>query len=421
MAAGDPYFNCDNSRFSMAQVLRKMISEDGNGKPVFNLSSTPTPTPIPYGDIFVEDFNPQVGTYVDSGTFSKVITTGNMAVSGGNGFFYNNSILQDVVWNGNNWYFESEYVITTSAINDWGVMFGLQSITGGQPQNIYFGLYYFNANNSTAISLFGSNPALGQIAPESTSLNATAGDRLKVRAEFVENIMTITATNVTNPNTVSLTYTFSYSLSVSSNEVKPNTGKIIIIPSSTTTNIKFYKFGSPYAANVNRMFIGDSITSGYFGNAEANKFQNLYSVATGNSIATMAGAGDRSIELANATALSKYTLFSPTKVHILIGTNDVANGVSLATIQANINSIISAFQAVGSQIFIGTILPRNGQNNLPLNAFINGLSGVTVIDYYTAMEDTTPGDINPAYSDEDIHPNAAGMIFMKNLLIASGF
>lgn len=36
MAAGDPYFTCDNTFLSIEQALRKMVVIDGNGKPVFD-------------------------------------------------------------------------------------------------------------------------------------------------------------------------------------------------------------------------------------------------------------------------------------------------------------------------------------------------------------------------------------------------
>ena len=377
---------------------------------------------LPLGDLMVETFNPQVGSYTDNGVFTRTITPGNMALSGGNGFFSKYTTISNVVWNGNNWYHECEYELTSSNNNDWGVVFGLQSITGIQPQSIYWGLYYFNANNSTAISLFGQNAGLGQIAPESPSLVATVGDRIKVRADFVEGTITITATNMTNPNSVSLVFNFNYTTAVNPNQIKPNTVRLAIIPSGNVTNIKSYKFGSLYVSKVDGAFLGDSITRGYFGGSTTNRYQNLYAAQTNKTIATFAGAGDRSIELSNIIALNYYVQFLPKKVHILIGTNDIANGIALVTTQNNINTIISAFQAIGSTIFIGTLLPRNGQNNLTLNAFINGLSGVTVIDYYTNMESSPgSGNINPTYSDDNIHPNATGMIFMKNLLVAAGF
>jgi len=38
MAAGDPYFDCDNQNLPFEAALRGMIYNDGNGNPVINLS-----------------------------------------------------------------------------------------------------------------------------------------------------------------------------------------------------------------------------------------------------------------------------------------------------------------------------------------------------------------------------------------------
>jgi len=370
--------------------------------------------PVPIGDLFVETFSPQVGSYTNVGGGSHVVTSGNMAISGGNGFFANGISMGDVVWNGNNWYLEYEFEATNTSNGQFATCFGLQSISA-QSQNVYWGLYYSFASNTFELDIFKivtSWPGDGLVM--------LPGELIRVRAEFVESTLTVTATNLDTPDSLQVSYTWGYTLA--DTDIKPNTGTLYILAPVSTINLKSYKFGSLYLVGVDRAFFGDSITSGYYGGGTANRFQDLYAAQTGKSIATFAGAGDRSIELANTIALSYYTQFAPKKIHLLIGTNDIANGVPSGTTQTNINSIITAFQNVGSQVYIGTLLPRNGQNNLPLNTFINGLTGVTIIDYYTAMESSPgSGNINPLYSDDNIHPNAVGEIFMKNLLVSSGF
>ena len=42
MAAGEPFFNCDNNHLTLMQTFRKMIYDDGQGKPVLILSGSTT-------------------------------------------------------------------------------------------------------------------------------------------------------------------------------------------------------------------------------------------------------------------------------------------------------------------------------------------------------------------------------------------
>ena len=42
MAAGDPYFNCDNTFLSVDQVIRRMTVLDGNDKPVISTNFAQT-------------------------------------------------------------------------------------------------------------------------------------------------------------------------------------------------------------------------------------------------------------------------------------------------------------------------------------------------------------------------------------------
>lgn len=378
-----------------------------------------------YGELFKESFSPKIGTYSVIGTATQTVTEKNMRITGGNGFFTNQVILDDVVWNGNNWYTEHTYVMNGTTAGEFSSCFGFASVSGAQLQNLYYGLYYAPTNNNFQLDIFKSDPSGGQIISSDTAgqyLNVKDGQIVKVRAEFIESTLTVTAYNlsVTNLNSVSVTYTWGYTLAAT--EIKPNIGKLIVSAPVTPIDLKTFTFGSLYYNRVDRLFIGDSITAGYFTGAEANRYQNQYATATGYNIATFAGAGDRAAEVNQTNNLNYIKLFKPKKTHILLGTNDVASAIAEATIESNINAIISALQSVGSVIYIGTLLPRNGQNNTTLNTYIRALTGVTVVEYYNNMESSPgSGNINPTYSDDNIHPNLAGATYMKNLLIASGF
>jgi len=373
-----------------------------------------------FGDLFYDDFSPTIGTYTDAGTSTHDITSGNLAVGGGNGFPTNTISISEVIWSGNNWYFETEYEHTATSLNETGVWFALRSVNPAQGENIFFGLYFFEVANQVNVDIFGTNPLQGQIARSSGKLTVTGNQRVRLRAEFVETTLTVTATNLVTSLSQSVSFTYNYTI-VGASNIKPNIGQLQILPSANICNIKYLKFGTEYFKGVEVLYIGDSITSGYFSGAESNRFQNLFAVQTNKSVATFAGAGDRSLEFINNTHLNLLLQLEPKKVHILLGTNDIANALGAGPTTTRLQTIITAFLNIGTQVYIGTILPRNGIDLLTINSNIRGFSNVTVIEYYNTMESSPgSGNINPLYSDDDIHPNPIGNIFMKNLQIAAG-
>jgi lysophospholipase L1-like esterase len=380
------------------------------------------------GDLFVETFAPQIGTYTDVGTASKTITSGNMNITGNGAAFTvgnNYTRLAEVVWAGNNWYLNCRMSPTSSALNQVAACFGLKSINTVQAQNVYWGLYFCSPINQWSVVIFNTTGD-GLLASAGTKLTATAGQWVNIQASFVEQTLTVIATNenTSASSTVSYTWAYTYPISI----IKPNSGRIVVSAGTSAFNISGYTFGTNYLRGVRIGFYGDSITSGYVSAGQANRYQDQYALATGNTIETFAGAADRSTDLSNSVALALYTTFSPNKIFLLIGTNDVANGILLATTQANIDAIISAFQGAGSQVYIGCCIPRDGVSLTTLNTWIlakNGVNGVTAIDLFSPLEDPAhAGRLNPTYTSEPalsaIHPNAAGMTVIKNALVAAG-
>lgn len=118
-----------------------------------------------------------------------------------------------------------------------------------------------------------------------------------------------------------------------------------------------------------------------------------------------------------------YTVRAGTAyVVILGGVNDVLGGVAAATIEANLQAMYTAAQAVGATVVAVTITPCKanalwsaGKQTVldAVNAWIlNTATDVDVrIDAYSVMENT-PGDdlLKAAYDSGDgLHPNATGL------------
>ena len=100
---------------------------------------------------------------------------------------------------------------------------------------------------------------------------------------------------------------------------------------------------------------------------------------------------------------------NPSDVIIMMGTNDVARDLSLATALANLQTMIDRARASGAQVFVGTILPiigdefaRFNQRTLDLNAGIAQLDGAQLVDVRAAFK-------NPdGLMADSLHPNQPG-------------
>lgn len=119
----------------------------------------------------------------------------------------------------------------------------------------------------------------------------------------------------------------------------------------------------------------------------------------------------------------------PKVVHIIAGTNDVAENtgpVSDETVVDNIRAMIDMAQANRIKVVLGSIPPTKdlGKPNLKpatripeLNRQLRTLAAarhVVFIDYYAPLSDAE-GGFQVALSNDGVHPNRAGYAIMKPL------
>lgn len=377
---------------------------------------------IPLGDVFAETFSPQTGSYTNVGSATSLVTAGNMAVGGGNGTPSNQVVLNNIIWNINNFYHKVTYSHTNTNLGQFTLYQGITStVTNSNFYNAYWGFYYFDLANSSKLQISAWNATTGyvDVVTSATGLTMNPSQDISLITTIVENVLTIVAINTITLQSISLSYTFA--LSYPQSNFKPNTGKYMMFAPVSTCNVKSINIGTNYLVGVKRLYEGDSLTAGLFAGSSANTHPNLYAAETGKTVCVFAGIADKSSNMLQHLAQSLLLL--PEKVHILIGTNDILHGVAPATVIANIQTAITAYQGIGASVFVGTLLPLNGQNQLPMNALINALTGVTIIDYYSAFDDPgNPGNLKPALNAGDgVHIPLAGEIIMKNMQIAAGF
>ena len=157
------------------------------------------------------------------------------------------------------------------------------------------------------------------------------------------------------------------------------------------------------------ILVGDSITYswGYTKN--------------GTTIVSRAIPGDMSTN-ANDRFFSDVIIARPRLVTILIGTNDIANGVQLATVENNIAAMVQLAKSHGIGVILGTVLPAGNTSARP-DATIQSLN--TWIVSYAGSQGLFVADYNTAFSPYDstdfvdgLHPNAQGYGIMSAVMNA---
>jgi alpha-L-fucosidase len=123
----------------------------------------------------------------------------------------------------------------------------------------------------------------------------------------------------------------------------------------------------------------------------------------------------------------------PKCVVVLVGTNDIAenNGpISLEKIQHHFQTIVDVAKSKSCKVILCSILPVASyywnSKIIPipkikaLNHFLVSLANeesVVYVDFFTALEKDNA--MNPLFSDDGVHPNAAGYEIMLHVLLQS--
>jgi lysophospholipase L1-like esterase len=187
------------------------------------------------------------------------------------------------------------------------------------------------------------------------------------------------------------------------------------------------KLAAPVAGRPRVVFLGDSITDGWRLN---EYFPDRDFVNRGIS-------GQITGEMLGRMKADVLDL-KPAAVLILAGTNDIARGVPLRTIENNLTMMVELAQAHGIRPLLASVLPvsdyhkdKNPQFEMTrrrspavireLNAWIANLCRARdyiYIDYHSAMADQG-GMLRAELADDGLHPNAAGYRVMAPLALAA--
>ena len=390
------YINCDNNNLSTEELFKKLFVEDSNGDPCLKVcvSSVPPEPPLELfiplsweGDNVIEyDFD------IDKDTPSNYNSIGrdtapqsfDMAIFSKETF----SSDDDVYLMGDS--------IQYSTSNGFFIGYGLKSDIGDNYVDLDFCFWV----NGASIIIFESGVNKGTFA------TLTIGEDWSYRVEYIGSGSVKYYIN----NILVYTSTTSYS---------SDTLCVKILGRNPNNALGHHiAFVSGLVPNKYLGGIGDSIT---FGRAQEGLIKSNYIERTlanlGNSYFSnplLAVAGSTTQDMINdqlPLLASTYDALRDKNVLNVMGAiNDLRTGVPLATIKANLTTIVTTGQAEGFIVPLNTVLPDfnfDWPNRAPLNAWIiaNSIGADYVVDHTTSLLET---DMS-LYEIDMLHPNPDGM------------
>lgn len=156
------------------------------------------------------------------------------------------------------------------------------------------------------------------------------------------------------------------------------------------------------------IFLGNSITNG---GEWAELLGNPHAKNRGISGDTTQGVLDR---------LSTVTKGKPSKIFLLIGTNDLSRGKSVDEVAKNVEKIVECVkrESPKTKLYVQSVFPVNPKFKMfsghmdrqkdiaVLNAKIKAVAarhGVTYIDVYTSLVTPSTDVMNPEYTNDGLH------------------
>ena len=167
----------------------------------------------------------------------------------------------------------------------------------------------------------------------------------------------------------------------------------------------FYRLPDPLGEIV---FLGDSITDG-------NEWREMI----GLSCVTNRGiSGDTAWGI--RARIQEVVTGQPSKIFIMVGTNDLAHGQTVGEVHDKISEIVRVIQqqTPAAEVYLQNVLPvadrddrnRHNERILALNQCLADLAedrDITWVDVASVMRDAD-GQLQTSLSDDGLHPNGKG-------------
>lgn len=274
------------------------------------------------------------------------------------------------------------------AVGVFSSVFDFQSILFLSPDVLFGQIRFYTASGATVLD---------------TSVGAmTISNNDDIRAELTrdKNYFSVTYTNLTTSEVLSMNYTFSLTYP-DSGIFTPRVYTPTLWVTGGTQYVNLWEETSGAIVNTPYIFIGDSITAGYFANSTGNRWGEL--VAGSSQFNIYAGPGNFSNEINSVEVIT----LNPTTAIICLGTNDKMSAVADATIISRIATLRTALQNAGITVFICQIPPNDTTDMTSINADIVSNFGAGP-DFFTLLKGggtayavgKSPDGIHPANTEQ---------------------
>lgn len=353
-------------------------------------------------------------TTLTTGSTAMVLDAGYLKVSGSPSSLLpvTNNALLDYVTGLEDVTFEYNAIIKSHDNADHGMAIGFMSDVGVR-RDVYY--HYRKPGNGSDGRIFRQyNTATptsfsGLVAP-------VIDDEYNFKINYNDNVVTVSITNVSSPETTDGTVTYSYLNT--SGELGMESSRFGLFHVGGEHWIKNFKLTANVVVNSDYIVIGDSMMDGYCSTYDYKRMIEI--IRNANPTLTFTKSSRQGDE--PSTAVNKneeFTLVNPSKAILFIGTNqaDGSPGGALASYA----TMYSNLQAIGVTEFIHVnALPRGGNANIgTFNTGLNSAySGDIIIDAYTVFDDGA-GSLHADYDCGDtIHLNDLGNSILAGLINA---
>jgi len=270
----------------------------------------------------------------------------------------------------------------------------------------------FSTNFGPAFTIGAANSS-GVISSKATTTNMPARSiannytlKLKVSADTAQAF-------ILNRNTseqTSLQYIYDFT-NLAQSATKPN----IFYPAFGLNGLDSivvdnFKISSPDKRYVKMVFVGNSITTGYYGGMARNSFPDQLKAKTNYDIQILAGGYNRTADVIDN--LWQIIDMHPENVFLEIGTNDRGNGISQATIQANIDTINNRLNRAGIKVYH---LAAPDAGNPATGGTTNNYLSTT---YGSFFVNTWTGCYGAGQMVDAVHPNQLGFRIIADTIQA---
>lgn len=363
----------------------------------------------PLGVRFLDQFNrSELGTnYTKVGTLVSWVPDGTkLVVSGLTGTTSESDYIlyNQYKTNLEEFTIKAQVKMTSAPVaTSYGIGFRLQGGSAGvNNKNYWFRFDATTTNNSGTIyvapgNIAGTEQSTGRIA-------FAQNDVFDFKLVVVRNIFVASVTNQRTKQTV--IHRFIYPL-IQPNSYQPmplnfNCGFISL---GGTFEVDDFTLVADQVVNPDFLFIGDSLTAGYFGGSTDDRFANVVGSMDRSKISSVyAKPGLISADLLNN--VDEIVAINPKTAFIMLGYNDVAQSIANSTTINNLTTIKNALEAIGTEVIFISIPTASVLNALIVSSFPSNRH----VDAFNSVRSlTNVNQYNPLFVVADgIHMNRQG-------------